>query len=370
MASNSVKYSATAGFTANPLVCADDASLQISDTDSYIFGGWVKIVIGGGNQGNQIFGMKGGDTNTTKSYGFSRNGNGVSSVIRFFARESSSTVKLASSGAETVGDNTNTFVLGWVDPIAGKVYLRINAGTIYETALSLSSFTDPGGDLTFFRAEDGTSSNRDTFDEWFFCKNPPNLAIALSYINTYVYNSGFGNQYANLPSDVKTALGLVSWWGFDETSGTRFDLHGNNDFTPDVNIESASALISGSFLFTTLSESLTPSDDRNNLIGLGALTETLIMSESITHNFHKMLVETLSLAESFAIVDQTILLSLSDVLTLTDNIIKSFDKVVFETLFLSDSIHISPLLSTLTETLNMSVWLQVKLNPPVSHWTD
>lgn len=61
---------------------------------------------------------------------------------------------------------------------------------------------------------------------------------------TYLYNSGAGRVYADLDASMKT--NLVSWWGFNEASGTRYDSHGTNHLTEQfANIIDATTLNGG-----------------------------------------------------------------------------------------------------------------------------
>lgn len=227
------------GTDANYLDGGDPVSLHVDvTTDSFIIAGWIKI---------PDFPPALSDIITN---GDSDNGEQYWSLIvaqdgtfRFATETSSSGVEQVVS-TDTISLNSKTFVVAWFDPSTPNLNLKINNGTTKSHTVTIVDPAPNGGVKLFSNNTSGTGLNG-ILDEIFFCKNPADLAAALSLINTTIYNNGNGTHYSTLTSGNKTTLGLVSWWGLDEASGvTRLDLQGSNNLTLNGTITQVTALTS------------------------------------------------------------------------------------------------------------------------------
>lgn len=357
MASRSVTRDAFAGF----LNQSTSPSLETDNTDSFIFAGWFKLPTGAGADtappgfNNRTLLMKGA-LNAGCSYGFKSRGTGVTSALAFYAKKNPSFPQIIESSVP-LSDNVAYFVVGWVDIVAGTINIKIDANPVESDPLAFSSFVDDGGPLQVFM-EPGFS---DYFaflivDEWFFCKNPVDMGIAVARIDTHIYLGGTGIQYASLDASSKTIIGLVSWWGFDETTMPKLDLHGPNPFTFDYALDSATANAAplvASFLTLDLFESLTPADATSDVWDA---EKTLPDSE--------LLLDTLTIV----LPDQ--ILFIGENTSLFDDISHVIQAVFSESVFLADAFATAPILTALQDSFRLSAWLSLKLNPPVSHWTD
>ncbi len=220
-----LKAAQNAGVLGNWLSAVNPAGLRITKDDSYIIGGWIKWA----DSADAVILSKGDAYNSNAgSYDF--NITGVSGIISFETENGVSTTGVDANDAIVSG--TKSFVVGWVD--ATTINLVINAGTTASHPCVRTNVADSGTDFVLFSTADGAGGlgTKCILDEVFFCKNPPDMAAALSLIASTVYNSGSGNHYANLTAGNITTLGLVSWWGLDEASAaSRLDLNSTNNLT-------------------------------------------------------------------------------------------------------------------------------------------
>lgn len=222
------------GTETNYLSATNPASLRILSTDTFIFGGWLEKTTG--FTGGTIFGKgPGGNISYTLDYGINAPSK-FSIDVQKDDLNNSTTV----TNNTAVADDTKTFVLCWIDLLTAKI--AINAGTAASATHLPLQTADGGGDLKFFAA--ASNGFLGIIDNWFFCKNPPDLAAAITLINSTVYNGGTGINYSALSEANKTALGLVSWWAMDEGSTeSRGDSHGANNLTVNGTITQATALV-------------------------------------------------------------------------------------------------------------------------------
>jgi hypothetical protein len=352
MPNNSVRYNISSGGNV-ALEVTTNSSLEISHTDSYIFGGWIHLDSGNANILDLLIFGKGGALTASTSYYLKTRGTGSVAYVKVAVRDtSSSIVSLESTG--TIGELVNVFVLAWVDANLGTLNLQINNGSPESVPITLTSFTDPGSPLRLFQTYDGLNwFSRFARDSWFFCKNPPNMADAIDIINNYVYNSGFGVSYASLSTTMKTTMGLESWWDFDETGiNNRLDSHGSSDFTYlGGNLEETTAITSGSILYASLSDIITASSNENSV-----------------QQYVRDYVETLNIADSIS--KTAVLAAMLEAISLSDTEVVSLNKILQEFLFLSDVVRTSPLLKFNSESVKLADWLIIKRNPPVPQWHD
>lgn len=305
-------------------------ALEVSHTDSFIVGGWFEPTTSSVNPAS-IMG-KG------ENQGFSSHSN-LSYSIRLTAGGSvqfktriSSTSDASITANEGIALNTSHFILAWVNASTGDWGIQIDDNEPATGIISLTAFTDDGAEFRIGRtnATFGFSGRPGYRDEWFFCKNPPDFDAAL-LVAQFLYNDGLGLNYASLTNDMKTTLGLVSWWGLDEASGTRFDSHGNEDL--DLNapiISQGPSLVTGSIIYLALNDSVSSNDLR------------------------------------FLEPNK----NLSDSSTLTDDLENILNRVLQENLSLEDSFRTSPLLAPLNDLLLISDWLTIKRDTSQSGWFD
>jgi hypothetical protein len=127
--------------------------------------------------------------------------------------------------------NTWYFLLGWHDPVANTINLRIDNGPIYSASVSAGVRVSTGQ----FRVGGGTnftSSNKfaDASISQVFLAKPSNIASVISDMSSSLYNNGRGKLYSALSSQEKTDWGLVSYWNGNEPSAGNnlTDQHSSN----------------------------------------------------------------------------------------------------------------------------------------------
>ncbi len=223
------------GTETNYLTAVNPASMRIISTDTFIFGGWISNT--DGTSAGTLFTK--GPAQTAISYSLDY-GNNVPGKFSLDVQKDDLNNDNLVTNNTVVADNTKTFIVGWVD--ATTVKLAINAGTAASHAHIRTQTMDGGGNVFFFG--ENFTGYKGVMDNWFFCKNPADMAAAIALINSTVYNSGTGIQYSDLSAGDKTTIGLVSWWSLDEASGsTRADSHGTNDLTLTGTITQVSPLV-------------------------------------------------------------------------------------------------------------------------------
>ena len=65
---------------------------------------------------------------------------------------------------------------------------------------------------------------------------------------TWLYNGGMGRTYTDIgvfPGGDNLLTDLISWWGMNQASGTRFDAHGSNNLTDNNAVASIDGIITG-----------------------------------------------------------------------------------------------------------------------------
>ncbi len=230
---------ASDGTATNYLGGGDPASLRVNpSTDSFIIGGWFKRPT---SVGRQVL-MENGSWNDGVEY-WSMLYNDTANRVSFAMNIDSDGVDHTLNELTDLSDDTLYFAIGWFDQAASTMHVKVN-DSIANLGVVLIGTPSATGDVRAFVDPSGLYSYTGTLDEWFFCKNPPDLAAALSLISSTIYNSGTGTHYSSLTAGNKTTLGLVSWWGFDEAAGaTRKDLHGTNDLSLNGTITQVTSLV-------------------------------------------------------------------------------------------------------------------------------
>lgn len=245
------------------------SSLSISDTDSFIVGGWIDNWV----VAPASFGTIAVDFDTALSY------------LGFILYVSDTGVL----EFDTIDDFLNpvtpisgkTFIVAWIDRSINQMTLAANGVVLDTKTFTPSSFSASSGTLSFF-TEFYNPTNTPlsaVLDNWFFCKNPVDMSIAISTIHSSIYNSGNGKNYDSLTPTEKSDIGLVGWWGFDESGdNTRFDSQGTNDLSTIGAIDDTSPL--AGLLFLDLNESLTLADDNEDILNK-ILTETTFIFDDL-----------------------------------------------------------------------------------------
>lgn len=138
--------------------------------------------------------------------------------------------QLMAAGAPVGGSYVNTpssgtnlstgkwyFVCLWFDTGDRKLYLSVNdeASTFYNLVSSAASLAG----TTEGYYVDTTAQFAGALDQWGFWKR-----TLSSTERSTLYNSGAGVSFFDLPAGILT--GMVSWWRFEEESGTRYDSFG------------------------------------------------------------------------------------------------------------------------------------------------
>lgn len=220
------------GTPGNYLSATNPTSLTFTQTDTMIFGMWINLVVAA--QNGFLSKLEGVDP----KYYISTDGGGSFD----FAVLGLTNGEVAS--ASPLSTATKYFCLAWIDPASHTVNIQINGGTVESSSYTPATISMGVGD--FVLADDGTAALvlNGKLDEIFVCKNPSSLSAALTALNSTVYNSGSGVRYENLATSTKTIIGLQNWWGVDESSGTRFDLHGSVNLTETGTLTVNTALVS------------------------------------------------------------------------------------------------------------------------------
>lgn len=227
------------GTPANYLTGGDASTLRITAEDSFIFGGWVKANSLPASASMIL--TKGQTSNGNDTYSLTIDPTGF---VYFNVAQTDPGFGLGTTSDDALVPATKAFVLAWVNAATDTVNIKINASTTSTETLESAALTDFGGDFRFLADPSSQWGLDGIIDEWFFCKNPADLAAALTLIGTTVYNSGDGIHYSELTAGNKTTLGLVSWWTMDENSGdSRTDSEGTNTLTLAGTVSKVATLI-------------------------------------------------------------------------------------------------------------------------------
>lgn len=220
------------GTSGNYLTATNPTSLTFTESDTIIFGAWINLT---NKINNGFIGKLDGVEN---KYYLSTDGSGSLdfTIVGLIGGEV--------TGATPLSNSTKYFILAWFDPATTTVNIQVNGGTVESSIYTPAAISMGSGD--FFLGDDGLSNLilNGKLDEIFVCKNPADLSTALTTLNTTVYNSGTGVRYEGLDSATKTTIGLQNWWGVDESSGTRADLHGTVNLTETGTLTVDTALVS------------------------------------------------------------------------------------------------------------------------------
>ena len=173
-----------------------------------------------------------------------------------FATYSTSQSTCSGSGLSA---NQWWFVVATYTLSDNKLRVSVNNGSQIEVLMT-GTITSGSAALTV---------GYDVPDNVFFNGGIDNLGIwnrvLIPAERTTLYNSGAGINYSDLTTAMK--VNLVSWWGFNEASGTRYDSHGTNHLTEQfANIIDATTLnggfeTAGADVFGSWTESGTVTDE-------------------------------------------------------------------------------------------------------------
>jgi hypothetical protein len=230
------------GNNSNWLFGGDAASLQTVQNDSFILAGWVMLK--DTNEGYIL--TKGEDFNTTNDE-YSMYVSAGSGVITFNVNLAAPSTSVTVD-SEPLSVDVPAFVLAWADAGAQTINIQINGGTVNTGGNPYIRTTNPptGGNFVMFANDDGAGGigGNEVLDEWFFCKNPADMATAISTIQSSIYNGGMGKRFLDVTSGEKTTIGLVSWWALDEDDNTtRMDSFGSNNLTNNGTITKAPSIV-------------------------------------------------------------------------------------------------------------------------------
>jgi hypothetical protein len=222
------------GISGTHLRSADPASLRIAHTDILLIGGWIKP----GALADGVILSKKGTFAGDNTYAILVTAGGG---LNFGCLVNGS---LSDAVANSVSANTKYFFLAYKDVAATTLHLAVNTSDATANySGDEGSFSSGAGIFSIGDDTLGDGNFAGNADELFICKNPADLAAAISLINSTIYNSGHGVRYSALSTQDKTDIGLVSWWGLDEASGNRLDLHGSVTLTASGGVTQASPLL-------------------------------------------------------------------------------------------------------------------------------
>lgn len=121
------------------------------------------------------------------------------------------------------------FVVAWYDAAANTVNIQLNNGSVssasYANGMMDDSVNISIGSFAGFGYFDGRIDNMGVWGR----------ALS-SGERSALYDSGTGLSYPELSNDLKDSL--VSFWNFDEQSGTRVDAHGSNSLSDNNGVTS------------------------------------------------------------------------------------------------------------------------------------
>lgn len=311
----------TAGNGQNDFLSIVDSDFNLTNTDSFIIGGWFDfsaqntangVICSNSTVGDTLFSL---ETDTIGNQYF----------FTYFSGNFINPAPLVSG---------RVFFLGWVDTGANTINFQIDNGTVTSSGYSPTVFSKTSNSFRFYNSIGNPAASGLTgiLDNWFYCKNPASMATAISTIQSTIYNSGNGNHYVNLTPTEISDIGLVSWWAFDESGlATREDSHGSNDLTVNGTfITDTSPLVAGEEFTLDLDDIVTPADTRSNQPQLPK----------------------------------------SDSFSITDTLTKQPQIGLADNLFLDDFVRTSPLLIPMLETLSLGDWISIKRNPARSEWVS
>ena len=213
------------------LSIADSAVLSTGDI-AFTVAGWVYL---DSKPGDEALISKWTTTGNQREYKLAY----ISASDRFRFDVSNDGTAAVTIAANTLGipaTATWYFVVAWHDPTANTINIQVNNGAADSAAHATGVFNSTasvilGATGVFAELMDGR------VDEVGFWKRTLTTAE-----KTWLYNSGSGRAYIEVGqtgtngSALRTSL--VSWWGLDETSGTRYDAHGTNHLTDNATVTS------------------------------------------------------------------------------------------------------------------------------------
>ena len=223
-ANSSVYSDGAVQFTASDkayLSIASNATLQTGDID-FEMGAWVYMNSAPGNymrimdklaaSGNYEYEL--GWNNTANRFTFEVSGNGTATTQ----------VNSDTFGAPSL--NTWYFVRAYHSATDNKIYISVNNGTADSAAHTTGGYVGNSNFSIGARHSSQTSFWDGRIDSAYFTKTISSTAEA-----TALYNAGAGRMYSDLTAanGLGTfATNLISWWGFNEENGIRYDAKGTN----------------------------------------------------------------------------------------------------------------------------------------------
>ncbi len=216
------------GLATSYLTTSSVAAVSFAGTDKYIIGGWIK------------------PTAVDAEYYFFELSTTADEVIAALAITNTGAFKGEVEGevksGPAIAAGVKQFFLFYYDPAADTFSLSLDGGADATSGVIVPSIAVER--LTIGASLANEVGFLGALDEVFICKNPADLAAAVTFAKTTIYNSGTGIHYSALSAGNKTTLGLVAWWQFDEASGTREDAEGSTDLTPAGGVTATTALVS------------------------------------------------------------------------------------------------------------------------------
>jgi hypothetical protein len=140
------------------------------------------------------------------------------------------------SNAVSFATNTWHFVVAWYDSVTNKLNIQIDNGVVSSTSFSGGNASSPGT----FKIGKGVGNSHDGLvDSVSYWKR-----VLTSAERRALYNSGNGLDYESFSLWQNTIKqNLISHWKLNESSGTRFDAHADNDLTDNNTVTSTTGKI-------------------------------------------------------------------------------------------------------------------------------
>ena len=203
----------------------DTASLSMGDMD-FTIGGWVFL---NGVTGLRTMIAKGASNGANNNFEYALEYDSSSSQFYFSVGNGTTHGAVVNT---TPSNYTWYFLVGWYDSTNDTLNLQVNDGTPVSASYTGGSF-DSSYKMTIGKLSEYPGGYfNGSIDEVFVYKR-----LLSAEERTWLYNSGNGHTCSDLSSSTPTpdptftnpgTTNLVSWWGLDETSGTRADSYAAN----------------------------------------------------------------------------------------------------------------------------------------------
>jgi hypothetical protein len=145
-----------------------------------------------------------------------------------------------------VSPNAWYTVIAWHDSFRNTINIQVNNGVVNSVSHTTGT-TDTANPLSIGALSDGTVGFNGRVDELALYKRVFTFAE-----RSWFYNNGAGRVYPEINPTASNpgVTNLVAWWRLDETSGIRYDTHGDSDLTSNNTVGYGTGLKGNAASFT------------------------------------------------------------------------------------------------------------------------